>query len=34
MLLEKVWVSVRPMMTHSGKLYMHLGMVRAGWPRP
>jgi hypothetical protein len=27
---ESVWGSVRPMVTHSGKPYVHLGMVRAG----
>ncbi|MFD4786767.1 hypothetical protein ACFWN1_06745 [Streptomyces sp. NPDC058459] len=26
---ESVWGSVRPMVTHSGKPYVHLGMVRA-----
>lgn len=26
---ERVWGSVRPMVTHSGKPYVHLGMVRA-----
>ncbi|WOX21054.1 hypothetical protein [Streptomyces solicathayae] len=26
---EGVWGSVRPMVTHSGKPYVHLGMVRA-----
>ncbi|WP_328408797.1 hypothetical protein OG542_05805 [Streptomyces violaceus] len=24
---ERVWGSVRPMVTHSGKPYVHLGMV-------
>lgn len=28
-LSERVWGSVRPMVTHSGKPYVHLGMVRA-----
>ncbi|MEU9874974.1 hypothetical protein [Streptomyces phaeochromogenes] len=28
-LSESVWGSVRPMVTHSGKPYVHLGMVRA-----
>ncbi|MFD6250423.1 hypothetical protein [Streptomyces roseolus] len=26
---ERVWGSVRPMVTHSGKPYVHLGMMRA-----
>ncbi|MET9813897.1 hypothetical protein [Streptomyces sp. NPDC006355] len=26
---ESVWGGVRPMVTHSGKPYVHLGMVRA-----
>ncbi|MFD7886395.1 hypothetical protein ACFV3N_28615 [Streptomyces bauhiniae] len=26
---ESVWNSVRPMVTHSGKPYVHLGMMRA-----
>jgi hypothetical protein len=26
---ERVWDGVRPMVTHSGKPYVHLGMVRA-----
>ncbi|MGW0845556.1 hypothetical protein ACWD26_36565 [Streptomyces sp. NPDC002787] len=26
---ESIWGSVRPMVTHSGKPYVHLGMVRA-----
>ncbi|MDO0938652.1 hypothetical protein QQY66_45640 [Streptomyces sp. DG2A-72] len=26
---ESVWGSVRPMVTHSGTAYVHLGMVRA-----
>ncbi|MBV1947398.1 MULTISPECIES: hypothetical protein [Streptomyces] len=26
---ERVWGGVRPMVTHSGKPYVHLGMVRA-----
>ncbi|MEU8988541.1 hypothetical protein AB0C98_19190 [Streptomyces sp. NPDC048558] len=26
---ESVWGSVRPMVTHSGSPYVHLGMVRA-----
>ncbi|WP_234374947.1 MULTISPECIES: hypothetical protein [unclassified Streptomyces] len=26
---ERVWSSVRPMVTHSGKPYVHLGMMRA-----
>ncbi|MGX1026584.1 hypothetical protein [Streptomyces sp. SAI-097] len=26
---ERAWGSVRPMVTHSGKPYVHLGMVRA-----
>ncbi|MEV1083609.1 hypothetical protein AB0I98_36230 [Streptomyces sp. NPDC050211] len=26
---ESVWGSVRPMVTHSGKPYVHLGMIRA-----
>ncbi|WP_217251929.1 hypothetical protein [Streptomyces sp. AC602_WCS936] len=26
---ERVWGSVRPMVTHNGKPYVHLGMVRA-----
>ncbi|WP_237502928.1 hypothetical protein [Streptomyces sp. SID8374] len=26
---EGVWGSVRPMVTHSGKPYVHLGMMRA-----
>ncbi|WP_254400062.1 hypothetical protein [Streptomyces sp. AC602_WCS936] len=26
---ESVWASVRPMVTHNGKAYVHLGMVRA-----
>lgn len=26
---ERVWGSVRPMVPHSGKPYVHLGMVRA-----
>ncbi|WP_217181288.1 hypothetical protein [Streptomyces sp. AC495_CC817] len=26
---ENVWGGVRPMVTHSGKPYVHLGMVRA-----
>lgn len=26
---EGVWDSVRPMVTHSGKPYVHLGMMRA-----
>ncbi|MER5226068.1 hypothetical protein [Streptomyces flaveus] len=26
---EHVWGSVRPMVTHSGKSYVHLGMIRA-----
>ncbi|WP_405609053.1 hypothetical protein [Streptomyces sp. NBC_00076] len=26
---ERVWSSVRPMVTHSGNAYVHLGMVRA-----
>ncbi|MGW4551140.1 hypothetical protein ACWEN4_33060 [Streptomyces violaceorubidus] len=28
-LSEGVWGGVRPMVTHSGKAYVHLGMVRA-----
>lgn len=28
-LSERVWGSVRPMVTASGKPYVHLGMVRA-----
>ncbi|WP_328503672.1 hypothetical protein OG828_37315 [Streptomyces sp. NBC_00457] len=26
---ESVWSSVRPMVTHNGKPYVHLGMIRA-----
>ncbi|MFE7575501.1 hypothetical protein ACFU5Z_12240 [Streptomyces sp. NPDC057521] len=26
---ERVWVDVRPMVTNSGKPYVHLGMMRA-----
>ncbi|MER5223298.1 hypothetical protein [Streptomyces flaveus] len=26
---ERVWGSVRPMVTHRGQPYVHLGMVRA-----
>jgi hypothetical protein len=26
---ESVWRSVRPMVTHSGSPYVHLGMIRA-----
>ncbi|MER7914278.1 hypothetical protein [Streptomyces sp. NPDC096068] len=26
---ERVWGGVRPMVTHSGKPYVHLGMMRA-----
>ncbi|MFB0628583.1 hypothetical protein [Streptomyces sp. AB3(2024)] len=26
---ESAWSSVRPMVTHTGKAYVHLGMIRA-----
>jgi predicted PhzF superfamily epimerase YddE/YHI9 len=26
---ERVWASVRPLVTHTGKPYVHIGMIRA-----